>query len=81
MREYYIHIKWTCDYCGYVEDLSDVATNQRSLDYAIQEIKYPPDGWIRRINEPEKHYHTEECLKATMSPEELDEFNKSVWIG
>jgi len=79
MREYYIHIKWICDYCGFVVDLSDVATNQRSLDYAIQEIKYPPDGWIRNCS-TDKHYHTEECLQATMSPEELDEYNNSWWV-
>ena len=76
MRYYNIVVKWTCDHCGLVQDNSNAAM-ARNFGYIEQEIEYPPDGWWTRDN---KHYHSKECFVAAMSPEELELYEKAVWV-
>lgn len=79
MREYKITLKWICDHCEYVADLSYEA-NQWELDDIGHMIDCLPTGWIRNWR-TQKHYHTEQCFVASMTEEELKEYEDSVWMA
>lgn len=81
MRYYKITAIWTCDHCGLEENTGEKAMANR-WGYKEQEIQYAPDGWIsRRGTETDVHYHNEDCLVASMTAEEREEYKKGRWVA
>lgn len=68
MRE----IRWICDWCKKIVVTTDDGENENNT--------YMPDGWIHYIGS-ETHWCGEKCLKASMTPEERERFEKSIWVA
>lgn len=59
-----------CDNCG----------KQQTEGIGYEETVYLPDGWYRNVKTG-KVYHSEACLTAPMTADELMVYKKGVWVA
>ena len=58
-------IIWTCDQCGFKDET---------------EGDWMPEGWIHDLKKS-KVYHHETCMFVSMTPDEMDRYNKAIQMA